>query len=184
MSREHQNEVDRLRAELARARAAALTDDLTGLANRRKMHTMLAHWIERGAPFAVIVFDLANLHTLNKARGQAGGDDVLRTVAATIRAETDHVAARPSGDEFAVLLPDCTLREAEAVRDRIETAFGIETITDRASVFLAGAALTWQPGDDLLALMTAADHEATRRKLLVKRERGEATTRVEAEASV
>lgn len=168
------------RRELAEARRQADTDPLTGLANRRAMQRTLDDWIRRGAPFAVIVFDVANLHAKNKADGHQAGDDVLRAVADLIRAETDHVAARQGGDEFAVLLPDCSLRDTERVRERIERAFGVVPVNDRASVFLAGAATTWRPGDDLVARLTAADHETNRRKVVRKRERGEATTRAEA----
>lgn len=184
MNRHEQNEIDRLRAELVRARAAASTDDLTGLGNRRQLRRTLAEWVARGAPFAVIIFDLANLHTLNKTRGHAGGDAALRQVADAIRSETDHVVAtRHGGDEFAVLLPDCLLRDAECVRDRIEQTFGTAPITERASVFLAGAATTWHPGDDLAELLRQIEAEAERRKSRFKRDRGEAVTRAEAEAS-
>jgi diguanylate cyclase (GGDEF)-like protein len=98
-------------AEEARqaAMTIALTDDLTGLPNRRCFHKLLADRIrtatETGEPFALGLIDLDGFKPINDAHGHPAGDQILRQVAERLAKamEGRGSAARIGGDEFAAL---------------------------------------------------------------------------------
>jgi diguanylate cyclase (GGDEF)-like protein/PAS domain S-box-containing protein len=100
-------------------------DFLTGLFNRRRFEQELSQELRRasryGNPGAVLLIDLDHFKNVNDAIGHKAGDDLLKGVAATLKnrvRETD-VLARVGGDEFAVLLPQTDLEQAQAVADGI-----------------------------------------------------------------
>lgn len=101
------------RLDLARsaAEARALTDALTGLANRRALDLALVRAVEAAARgrrgFALLHLDLDLFKAVNDTFGHAAGDRVLTRVAAVLRAETrkPDTVARVGGDEFVLILP-------------------------------------------------------------------------------
>jgi diguanylate cyclase (GGDEF)-like protein len=113
------------RSELERS---ARTDALTGLPNRRAFEDELAREMARAtrmrAPLTLALLDLDGFKQLNDRAGHQAGDDALRAVAAawTHGLRTMDILARYGGDEFAVLLPSCTLPEAHEVLDRMRLA--------------------------------------------------------------
>jgi diguanylate cyclase (GGDEF)-like protein len=94
-------------ASLAQTRQDALTDDLTGLANRRAFTQELDRVAAEGAQVAVYLLDLDRFKEVNDRFGHAVGDRLLRRTASTLRSALPHGAAlaRLGGDEFALLLP-------------------------------------------------------------------------------
>ena len=97
---------DELEAKNRELAAAARTDPLTGLLNRRALDALVTEWM--GARFAgsVAVVDLNNLKLLNDRYGHAAGDAAIQLVARALKAQfriTDPVF-RTGGDEFLVLL--------------------------------------------------------------------------------
>ena len=119
-------------AEEARqaAMTIALTDDLTGLPNRRCFHSLLADRIrtatETGEPFALGLIDLDGFKPINDAHGHPAGDQILRQVAERLATAMDGrgSAARIGGDEFAVLCNRIGARdEAVALGKEIQTIF-------------------------------------------------------------
>ncbi len=106
----------------------ALTDDLTGLANRRRFTSTLQAEIDRaerfGAPLALLMADLDNLKEINDRFGHAGGDEALKTFARTLRDGIRKIdlAARLGGDEFALLLPQTDAEAAREVAERLREA--------------------------------------------------------------
>jgi diguanylate cyclase (GGDEF)-like protein len=99
------------RRELARLEREALTDNLTGLRNRRSFDEDMNREIERrnrtGASFALLMVDLNGLKRINDSAGHQAGDRKIRAAAECLR-ETfrgSDCAYRIGGDEFAVLLP-------------------------------------------------------------------------------
>jgi diguanylate cyclase (GGDEF)-like protein len=116
------------RDELARL---ALTDPLTGLANRvlffDRLEQALARQDRGGAPPSVIYLDIDRFKTINDSLGHAAGDQVLLAVADRLRSaiRLEDTACRLGGDEFAVLC-EATGATGEAVRvgRRIARAIG------------------------------------------------------------
>lgn len=100
----------RLHDEKATAQAEALTDDLTGLKNRRAFDESLSQLIESGCEFSLLHIDLDFFKAVNDTMGHAAGDAVLRNVALVLGAHTRQrdIAARVGGDEFVVLLTEIT----------------------------------------------------------------------------
>lgn len=91
-------------------RLQAITDPLTGIANRRALYERLASAIGRsshGRAAAVALIDLDGFKPVNDDHGHATGDDLLRQVAERMVESCGHDAmvARLGGDEFALLVP-------------------------------------------------------------------------------
>lgn len=114
--------MDRLRGEVA---DLALLDDLTGVANRRHLLQRLTEECARsersGEPFSLLVIDLDGFKTINDTHGHAAGDACLRhfTLMAQTRLRPGDMLARTGGDEFCVVLPSSSLREAAAIARRV-----------------------------------------------------------------
>jgi len=130
-------------------RADALTDDLTGLGNRRHFLGRLRHALERrdeaGRAVGLVYLDLDEFKDVNDTLGHDVGDRVLVATARRLEAcvRPQDAVARLGGDEFTVLLPDLDDHEtAVAIADRIAEAVlaPIEvdgrTVAVRASVGL------------------------------------------------
>ena len=104
----------RLEAARAAAEKQALTDPLTGLANRRALELALGKAVDKarkgGAGFALVQMDLDFFKAVNDTLGHAAGDHVLVHVAKILREETRRldVIARAGGDEFILLLRGMT----------------------------------------------------------------------------
>ncbi|QIO98519.1 GGDEF domain-containing protein [Bradyrhizobium symbiodeficiens] len=114
--------MDRLRAEVA---DLALLDDLTGVANRRHLLQRLTEECARsersGAPFSLLVIDLDGFKAINDTHGHAAGDACLQhfTLMAQTRLRPGDMLARTGGDEFCVVLPSSSLREAATIARRV-----------------------------------------------------------------
>jgi diguanylate cyclase (GGDEF)-like protein len=112
------------------AMTIALTDDLTGLPNRRCFQGLLADRVktakETGEPFALGLIDLDGFKPINDVHGHPAGDRVLRQVADRLAKVINGrgAAARIGGDEFAVLCNGIGAREeAIALGEEIQAIF-------------------------------------------------------------
>lgn len=114
-----------MRRAMSRARAFALTDVLTGLANRAGLMLGLEEVIEgcRGdaSACAVLYLDVDNFKYVNDTRGHAIGDNVLQLIAETLSGciRAGDTAGRLGGDEFAVLIPGADQAEAQGLAERV-----------------------------------------------------------------
>jgi two-component system cell cycle response regulator len=113
--------------ELHREHSLQLTDDLTGLLNRRALNLALRDALqksaEQGLPLALALVDQDGLKQLNDRWGHAVGDRAIVAVAralSSVRRVTD-VVVRQGGDEFAVLMPNTTIDGAQRMLERAET---------------------------------------------------------------
>lgn len=104
----------------------AYNDHLTGMANRRSFEEVLKkEWLlalRIQHPIALIVFDVDDFKRCNDTYGHATGDDVLRAVAEMIEGRVRRgvdVAARIGGEEFAVILPETSMADAQAVAEQL-----------------------------------------------------------------
>lgn len=135
---------DVLLRERHRAETAALTDPLTGIANRRHASVFLnAGWGSalRGGGLAVVLFDLDHFRRVNDERGHSEGDRVLQTLAAILTERTRRMdlSSRFGGERFVSILLDCSLEHAisfaEDVRRRLARVdFGWGRVTVSAGV--------------------------------------------------
>lgn len=108
---------ERLRAARLAAESQALTDALTGLANRRAMDLAVERQLaDPETAFAVLHIDLDLFKAVNDTHGHAAGDRVLQVVGAALRGDLRRgdLAGRIGGDEFLVLLDGAAASDALA----------------------------------------------------------------------
>jgi diguanylate cyclase (GGDEF)-like protein len=150
-ARRHLEDRDHL---LERVNELARTDALTGTANRRCWDEQFAAELARGAGrVSIAVLDLDGFKALNDSQGHAAGDRCLKDCAAAWSAQLrpGDLLARIGGDEFAILLPGCTLDDAHAVASRVREA----TPGIGCSIGVA----EWDGAETSHALHRRADHE-------------------------
>ncbi|TML02468.1 MAG: GGDEF domain-containing protein [Actinobacteria bacterium] len=100
-------------------------DPLTNLLNRRSFVQHLDAEVARSRryarPLALVIFDLDELKTVNDTQGHTAGDEALKRVGDALRAtiRSGDNAFRIGGDEFAVIVPEATERDAHAAAQRI-----------------------------------------------------------------
>ncbi|MDP9434446.1 MAG: EAL domain-containing protein [Actinomycetota bacterium] len=113
----------RVEAERRLARLA-LTDPLTGLANRAGLLQRLDDLLETGAPVALLFLDLDRFKVVNDSLGHAAGDELLRTVAVRLGevCGRDDLAGRLGGDEFVLVAPDRDQQGALALAEAVGAA--------------------------------------------------------------
>jgi diguanylate cyclase (GGDEF)-like protein len=151
----------------------AITDDLTGLVNRRRFIEALDAEIERarrfGAALTIVLADLDNFKQVNDEFGHHGGDVVLRVFADLIRSHVRDVdvSGRIGGEEFAILLPDTDAAGAARVAERMRTSLNEVAIPlsegsaiHVASSFGVAELAPDQSGDDLLRAADTALYRA------------------------
>lgn len=148
----------------------ASQDTLTGLANRHRFEALLGEELERGAPFAVLLFDLDGFKDVNDRFGHGVGDALLQAIGIRLPAALDRNAtvSRFGGDEFAVLLSGTAdPLVAQAVAGSIIEAFGtpFDVAGHRFRVGASvGFALAPAHGADAHELIASADFALYRAK--------------------
>lgn len=97
-----QDQLHRLQRRLEQAETLALTDPLTGLANRRRAEALLESHLSSGKPVTVFLFDLDHFKTINDRHGHPVGDQVLIAFGERLAAqfEPEDAVCRWGGDEF------------------------------------------------------------------------------------
>jgi diguanylate cyclase len=117
-------EIAKLRRELRGAVHDALTDPLTGLANRRSFDLKLeavGAGASRSSPAQLIMADIDHFKRVNDAHGHDIGDEVLRIIGEVLLANVRRggLVARVGGDEFGLLLPEASPRYAAGIASRL-----------------------------------------------------------------
>lgn len=126
---ESRREIEKLRGKILRAREDALTDEMTGLLNRRGFELafhdgLAAHSHSAGPVPSLLIADVDHFKNVNDSYGHIFGDRVIRAIAKILRdnVKGKDVAARYGGEEFIVLLPNTPLQGAHFLAEKIRTA--------------------------------------------------------------
>ncbi|PYV31676.1 MAG: hypothetical protein DMG22_15950 [Acidobacteria bacterium] len=122
------------------AKEEAITDGLTGLKTHRYfMEALEGEWKRSprtGKPFSVIMMDLDGFKPVNDRHGHLEGDKVLVHVAHTLegKCRQSNVVARYGGDEFSVLMPECTAEQAEILAERLRATLASDPYLNQYGV--------------------------------------------------
>jgi diguanylate cyclase (GGDEF)-like protein len=152
------------------ARQLADLDALTGLHNRRYFHETLAREVSRAQRYdrslALIVFDLDDFKAINDRIGHLAGDAVLADAAERVRdsVRSADIACRVGGDEFAVILPESTLHDADQLYGRIQQSVSSRPIGQEGRLFLSAGVTQLRSEDDAVSFFQRADDALYRAK--------------------
>jgi len=162
-------EMEKLRTSLRQARAEALTDALTGIANRKLFDETLRLRKEEAdsdkSELALLLGDIDHFKSFNDTWGHQTGDQVIRFVASALTkfALPDHLVARYGGEEFAVIMPRTSLTDAGRIADQIRMAIEAKRLVRRSTNETIGAvtvsfgAAIYTPGETVGTLISRAD---------------------------
>ena len=151
---------------LRETRSQAMTDDLTGLGNRRHLvdtlHSTIASASEHGTELALLLIDLDGFKELNDTLGHHAGDEVLRQIGPRLKEllRDDDTLARLGGDEFAVILQPGDEASASTaglrLRAALEHSFAVGGIRVHIDASV-GIALFPDHSRDAMGLLQRAD---------------------------
>ena len=162
-------EVSELRETIDHARREALTDSLTGLANRKAFDeaiTALSTEAEQEqSSLSLLMLDIDHFKRFNDTYGHQLGDQVLRLVARTFTESIKgrDMASRYGGEEFAILLPSTQLKDAVTLGDHIRDTVSKKRIVNRQSgqslgqITLSVGVSTYRAGEPTENLIQRAD---------------------------
>jgi diguanylate cyclase (GGDEF)-like protein len=145
------------------ARQLADLDALTGLHNRRYFHETLAREVARAHRYdrtlALVVFDLDDFKAINDRIGHLAGDSVLAEAADRVRdvVRSADVACRVGGDEFAVILPESSINDADQLYKRLEHAVSARPVGQAGRLHLSAGVTELLPEDDAVSFFERAD---------------------------
>jgi len=154
----------RLAEREAEIHSLSITDQLTGLGNRRQLDQTLANAVNdasrHGRPFCVVMVDLDHFKAVNDVHGHAIGDALLQSLGTVLEEEvrsTDTVC-RFGGEEFAIVMPDIDIQTASACSERIRAHVeGLPSSADSPRVTATFGVAQWQDGDTADSLLQRAD---------------------------
>jgi diguanylate cyclase len=162
-------EMEKLRTSLRQARAEALTDALTGVANRKLFDETLRLRKEEAdedkTDLSLLLCDIDHFKSFNDTWGHQTGDQVIRFVASALTkfALPDHLVARYGGEEFAIIMPRTPLRDAGRIAEQIRGAIEAKRLVRRSTNETIGAVTisfggaVYAPGETPSQLLGRAD---------------------------
>lgn len=142
-------------------------DSLTGLSNREEFSYKLGEIIKNvritGGSHSLIVMDVDRFKAVNDTCGAIAGDELLRQVASHIQTniQRNDISARIGGDEFAIILMNCTTEDSSSVAGRLQGAVQRQRFIWQSVNFPVSLSIGVVPidreGGDIHAILAAAD---------------------------
>jgi two-component system, cell cycle response regulator len=145
------------------ARKLADLDALTELHNRRYFHETLGREVVRaqryGRRLSLVVFDLDDFKDVNDRIGHLAGDAVLAEAAARVRdvVRSADVPCRVGGDEFAVIMPESRLEDAEQLFARVQAAIAGRPLAIAGRLRISGGIAELRGDDEPMTFFERAD---------------------------
>ena len=162
-------QIGELRQHLEEVRREAMTDSLTGIANRKYFDATLraaaADVMESGGDLCLLLIDIDHFKKFNDTYGHLIGDEVLRVVARKLTegVKGRDTPARFGGEEFVVILPQTDLRDACTVAEQIRKSLASRKVQNKTTAKSYGTVTVsigvakFQLGEPLDALVQRAD---------------------------
>lgn len=168
----------------------SITDDLTGLYNRKHIIELLSQECvlaeQKNQPFSILMVDIDFFKKVNDTYGHQAGDAVLRQVSATLRSTVrkgDHIG-RYGGEEFLIILPDRDIQSVSLTADRIRQRVEKELIpagSTKISVTISiGVSRYPDDGENIEAITRVADNalyqaksDGRNRVMILEKRKGE-----------
>jgi diguanylate cyclase (GGDEF)-like protein/PAS domain S-box-containing protein len=159
----------------ARLEQLALTDDLTGIANRRAFFALAHRELQKAkryaTPLSFVMVDIDRFKDVNDRWGHQAGDEVLKSVTEVMRNHVRDVdiPARLGGEEFGILMPNTKQSDAAVSAERLRAAIAGSALAHRGQdlrVTVSIGVAAKAENDDLDAVMRAADAAMYRAKAL------------------
>ena len=172
--------IDRTRTQLlcelvesAKAKEVALVDALTSVFNRRYMDEIFPREISKaaraGTELSVLVLDVDGFKDINSRFGHVGGDQYLRDVATLLKKtfRGSDTVLRLGGDEFLVILPETSNRQAQRASERLqwETRWWNQAGHAEYEISFSCGVATYRKGMDMKEVLDMADKDMYRAKL-------------------
>lgn len=161
--------MDELKKDLDRVRREAMTDGLTGLANRKSFDEQIGRLTEEaakdGKTFTLLLADIDHFKSFNDNFGHQVGDQVLRLVARTLvdGVKGRDIAARYGGEEFAIILPDTNIEAGIHVGDALRRALANKDVVNRSTgeqlskITMSVGVAQYYSGESIESLIERAD---------------------------
>ena len=145
------------------ARRLADLDALTGLHNRRLFHEVLGREVARASryerPLALLVLDLDRFKAINDRFGHLAGDGVLAELGERLQrvVRSADIPCRIGGEEFAVILPEATLADANGLYERLREAISSGPVGSAPRLSLSAGIAELEDGEETLSFFERAD---------------------------
>lgn len=171
-----QLEIKNLRNDISSIRQEALTDALTGIANRKcfddRMRLYVQEAMENGEPLCLLMLDIDHFKKFNDNFGHQLGDEVLKLVARTFTESVKgrDLPARYGGEEFTILLPQTAIDNSMVVAEQIRSTVERRRIVNRnngqtlGAITLSAGLAQYRLGEPVASLIKRADEALYRAK--------------------
>ncbi len=162
-------EIQSLKDDVESLRHEAMTDALTGVANRKlfdeEIRIGAAEALDMSQPMTLLMIDIDHFKSFNDTHGHQVGDQVLRFVARILKScvRGEDLVARYGGEEFSILLPSTTLENGAKVGEHVRSQVSKKTVINRATgkslgtITVSVGAAEFQPGESVEHLIERAD---------------------------
>ncbi|HYC05583.1 MAG TPA: diguanylate cyclase [Azospirillaceae bacterium] len=163
------SQLEAMRKDLDSVKREAMTDALTGIANRKLFDQALRdaamESMEADQPLCLMLVDIDHFKKFNDTHGHVVGDQVLKLVARTLTecVKGRDTAARYGGEEFAIIMPDTRLDNAVKVAEQIRKAVAGRRIVKRTTseplgiITLSAGVAQYRMGEPMAKLIHRAD---------------------------